>query len=169
MSLYAIICTHFKCYFAHATLKTSYLHKRRLADLFIFTVLLNIDKSLFEIPRLWNKQEFLNGYRSNYYTGVYLKKERGLYMTAKIIFASNTLGIINDDQLQSMLDKFNLGKIISFKKTANGAMGQTMFVSSTEGDFVLKETHYILVNWLRKSSLQKIFIKEQMCLSQCHI
>lgn len=59
-------------------------------------------------------------------------------MTAEIIFASNKLGIINDDQLQSMLDKFNLGKIISSKKTANGAMGQTMFVSSTEGDFVFK-------------------------------
>lgn len=74
-------------------------------------------------------------------------------MTAEIIFASNKLGIINDDQLQSMLDKINLGKIISSKKTANGAMGQTMFVSSTEGAFVLKEIHYILVNWLRKSSL----------------
>ncbi|MCY9166527.1 hypothetical protein [Bacillus atrophaeus] len=59
-------------------------------------------------------------------------------MTAEIIFASNKLGIINDDQLQSMLDKINLGKIISSKKTANGAMGQTMFVSSTEGAFVFK-------------------------------
>ncbi|MFV8517225.1 aminoglycoside phosphotransferase family protein [Bacillus sp. SBS7] len=59
-------------------------------------------------------------------------------MTAEIIFASNKLGIINDDQLQSMLNKFNLGKLISSKKTANGAMGQTMFVSSTEGEYVFK-------------------------------
>ncbi|MBS4207317.1 aminoglycoside phosphotransferase family protein [Bacillus sp. FJAT-50079] len=59
-------------------------------------------------------------------------------MTAEIIFASNQLGIINDDQLQSMLEKFNMGTLISFKKTANGAMGQTMFVSSTEGEFVFK-------------------------------
>ncbi|MFD9625780.1 aminoglycoside phosphotransferase family protein [Peribacillus muralis] len=59
-------------------------------------------------------------------------------MTAEINFASNKLGIIHDDQLQSMLDKYNLGKMISTRKTANGAMGQTLFVSSTEGDFVFK-------------------------------
>lgn len=59
-------------------------------------------------------------------------------MTAEIIFTSNKLGIIKDEQLQSMLDKFSLGKLISCNKTANGAMGQTMYVSSTEGDFVFK-------------------------------
>ncbi|MEW5553248.1 aminoglycoside phosphotransferase family protein [Peribacillus frigoritolerans] len=59
-------------------------------------------------------------------------------MTAEIIFSSNKLGIIHDGQLQSMLDKFNLGKLISSKKTEIGAMGQTMFVSSTKGDFVFK-------------------------------
>ncbi|MEE3952757.1 phosphotransferase [Peribacillus frigoritolerans] len=59
-------------------------------------------------------------------------------MTSKIIFASNKLGIINDGQLQAMLDKFKLGKLISSEKTANGAMGQTIFVASTEGDFVFK-------------------------------
>lgn len=30
------------------------------------------------------------------------------------------------------------GKLISSKKTAHGAMGQTMFVSSTEGEYVFK-------------------------------
>jgi len=59
-------------------------------------------------------------------------------MTSKIIFASNKLGVINDNQLQSTLEKFNLGRLISSEITANGAMGQTIFVSSTEGDFVLK-------------------------------
>ncbi|RDW21271.1 phosphotransferase family protein [Oceanobacillus chungangensis] len=59
-------------------------------------------------------------------------------MTVKIIFASNKLGTIKNDQLQSMLDKHHLGKLISSNKTAFGAMGQTMFVSSTEGNFVLK-------------------------------
>lgn len=59
-------------------------------------------------------------------------------MTSNIMFASNRLGILNDGQLQAMLDRFELGKLISSEKTANGAMGQTMFVSSTAGDFVLK-------------------------------
>ncbi len=59
-------------------------------------------------------------------------------MTSKIIFASNKSVMINDEQLQAMLDKFKLGKLISSEKTANGAMGQTIFVASTEGDFVFK-------------------------------
>lgn len=59
-------------------------------------------------------------------------------LTAKIIFASNKLGVITTARLQQMLDRFSLGKLISSKTTENGAMGQTMFVSSTEGDFVLK-------------------------------
>lgn len=61
-----------------------------------------------------------------------------LFMTAEIIFGSNKLGLINDKQLQSVLDKFKLGKLISSKSTDEGAMGQTMFVSSTEGEYVLK-------------------------------
>lgn len=59
-------------------------------------------------------------------------------MTAEIIFASNKLGYIKDEQLELMLAKFNLGKLISSKKTDNGAMGQTMFITSTEGKFVFK-------------------------------
>lgn len=59
-------------------------------------------------------------------------------MTAEIIFASNKLGAIKDEQLELMLNRFNLGKLISAKKTNNGAMGQTMFVTSTEGNFVFK-------------------------------
>lgn len=60
-------------------------------------------------------------------------------MTAKIIFGSkNKLGILNDEQLQTMLDRFHFGKLISAEKTDQGAMGQTMFITSTEGEFVLK-------------------------------
>lgn len=59
-------------------------------------------------------------------------------LTTKIIFASNKLGVITTAQLQQMLDRFNLGKLISSKTTENGAMGQTMFVSSSKGNFVLK-------------------------------
>jgi aminoglycoside phosphotransferase (APT) family kinase protein len=59
-------------------------------------------------------------------------------MTTEIIFASNKLGEVMDDSLQKMLEKFNLGKLISSERTSYGVMGQTMFVSSTEGEFVLK-------------------------------
>ena len=59
-------------------------------------------------------------------------------MTAKIYFASNKLGDIEDHQLQLMLDRFHLGKLISSEKTAHGVMGQTMFVTSSAGEFVFK-------------------------------
>ncbi|ETT86853.1 aminoglycoside phosphotransferase family protein [Viridibacillus sp. FSL R5-0477] len=59
-------------------------------------------------------------------------------MTTKILFASNKLGVITNEQLQQMLNQHNLGKLISSKKTDNGAMGQTMFVHSSKGEFVLK-------------------------------
>ncbi|MGM7682116.1 phosphotransferase family protein [Cytobacillus sp. Hm23] len=59
-------------------------------------------------------------------------------MTTEIIFASKKLGHITDTQLQSMLYRFNLGKFVSSEKTANGVMGQTLLVTSTEGKFILK-------------------------------
>ncbi|MFE6169515.1 phosphotransferase family protein [Viridibacillus arvi] len=59
-------------------------------------------------------------------------------MTTKILFASNKLGDITNDQLQQMLNQHNLGELISAIKTENGAMGQTMFVHSSKGEFVLK-------------------------------
>ncbi|WP_408011165.1 phosphotransferase [Pseudalkalibacillus sp. A8] len=59
-------------------------------------------------------------------------------MTSKIIFSSNKSGVITDDQLQEMLDKFNLGKLISSRSTEQGVMKQTRFVLSTEGEFVFK-------------------------------
>jgi hygromycin-B 7''-O-kinase len=37
-----------------------------------------------------------------------------------------------------MLDRFDLGQLISSAKTAQGVMGQTMFVTSSAGEYVLK-------------------------------
>ncbi|OAB35872.1 phosphotransferase [Paenibacillus macquariensis subsp. defensor] len=59
-------------------------------------------------------------------------------MTTQIYFASNKLGAISNRQLQLMLDRFNLGTLISSEKTAFGVMGQTMKVSSSTGDYILK-------------------------------
>ncbi|MBN3523610.1 phosphotransferase family protein [Paenibacillus apiarius] len=59
-------------------------------------------------------------------------------MTVKIYFASNQLGEITDEQLQLMLDRFDLGKLVSAEKTAHGVMGQTMFITSSAGEYVLK-------------------------------
>lgn len=59
-------------------------------------------------------------------------------MTADIIFASNKLGKIAPIQLQSMLDHYDYGRLISFQKTADGAMGQTMFIATSKGEYVLK-------------------------------
>ncbi|WP_100011721.1 phosphotransferase [Lentibacillus sediminis] len=59
-------------------------------------------------------------------------------MTTKIIFASNKLGDVTNDQLQLMLNKFNKGKLLSSQRPANGVMGQTILISSTAGEFVLK-------------------------------
>ncbi|WP_284139363.1 aminoglycoside phosphotransferase family protein [Virgibacillus sp. LDC-1] len=59
-------------------------------------------------------------------------------MTAKIIFASNKLENINDQQIKQMVDKQGLGQFISAQRTAQGAMGQTMYVCTTKGDYVLK-------------------------------
>ncbi|MEC0091464.1 phosphotransferase family protein [Paenibacillus macquariensis] len=59
-------------------------------------------------------------------------------MTTQIYFASNKLGAITNHQLQLMLDRFSLGTLISSEKTALGIMGQTMNVSSSTGDYILK-------------------------------
>lgn len=59
-------------------------------------------------------------------------------MTSKIIFGSNRLGEVTNSQLQLMLDKYDLGKLLTSSKTEHGAMGQTLFVTSTKGNFVLK-------------------------------
>lgn len=59
-------------------------------------------------------------------------------MTTKIFFSSNPLGDITSEQLQLMLDRFNLGKLISSGKTSKGVGKQTLYVTSSSGEYVLK-------------------------------
>ncbi|MFC5463540.1 phosphotransferase family protein [Lederbergia graminis] len=59
-------------------------------------------------------------------------------MTTKILFSSHGLGDIANDEIQNILQKYHLGALIKANKTKNGAMKQTMFVTSTEGVFVIK-------------------------------
>jgi hygromycin-B 7''-O-kinase len=59
-------------------------------------------------------------------------------VTTEILFSSNKLGVITNDQLQLMLDRFDLGQLISSAKTAQGVMEQTMFVTSSAGEYVFK-------------------------------
>ncbi|MFC4559767.1 aminoglycoside phosphotransferase family protein [Virgibacillus kekensis] len=58
-------------------------------------------------------------------------------MTTEIFFASNKIEV-NDKQIQLMLNRFSLGKLLSLEGPTRGVMGQTIFVSTTNGDFVLK-------------------------------
>lgn len=59
-------------------------------------------------------------------------------MTTEIIFSTNKLGSITDAQLQQVIKRFELGKLISSKRTEKGAMGQTLFITTSKGKFVLK-------------------------------
>lgn len=59
-------------------------------------------------------------------------------MTAKIIFGSDKLGHIEEKQIELMLERHQLGKLISFERTDKGAMGQTMFIRTEEGAYVFK-------------------------------
>lgn len=59
-------------------------------------------------------------------------------MTTRIYFASNSLGLVSEPDLQRALDHFNLGELVHFHRTAEGVMGQTLLVQTTEGEFMLK-------------------------------
>ncbi|MEK4358067.1 aminoglycoside phosphotransferase family protein [Paenibacillus sp. FSL M7-1455] len=59
-------------------------------------------------------------------------------MTTRIFFSTNSLGSIAAGQIQNMLDRFHLGEFVSSERTAEGVMQQTMFITSTSGEFVLK-------------------------------
>ncbi len=51
---------------------------------------------------------------------------------------SDCLGVINVNQFQMALEKFNLGKFVKAEKVPFGSVGQNVFLTSTEGDFVLR-------------------------------
>lgn len=51
---------------------------------------------------------------------------------------SQRLGMIADEQFQAALDRFNLGKFSKAEPVSFGNFGQNVFVSSVEGEFVLR-------------------------------
>lgn len=59
-------------------------------------------------------------------------------MTTTIYFSTNQLGHVTDEQLHSMLNRFNLGTLISVQKTSKGVGNQTLFVDTDSGRYVLK-------------------------------
>ncbi|SIQ52708.1 Phosphotransferase enzyme family protein [Paenibacillus sp. RU4T] len=59
-------------------------------------------------------------------------------MTTTIYFSSNKLGDVTSEQLQKALDRFALGRLRGCRRTASGAGGQTLFLESDGGEFVLK-------------------------------
>ncbi|MEC0233349.1 aminoglycoside phosphotransferase family protein [Paenibacillus kribbensis] len=71
-------------------------------------------------------------------------------MTTTIYFSSNRLGEVTDNQLQRVLDRFDLGRLLSSEKTAEGVMGQTLYISSTAGQFVLKGNPLFSGQWVEE-------------------
>ncbi len=59
-------------------------------------------------------------------------------LTTKIFFGGNKINHVTNRKLQLMLDRFHLGKLISSSKTTEGVSGQTLFVTTTMGLYVLK-------------------------------
>jgi len=51
---------------------------------------------------------------------------------------SQRLGMIYDEQFQEACERFNLGRFIQADAIPFGNFGQNVFVSSTEGDYVLR-------------------------------
>lgn len=51
---------------------------------------------------------------------------------------SKRLGVIDDDQLQTALDRFGLGRLLSAEPAAGGLFGQNILLESTEGSFVFR-------------------------------
>jgi hygromycin-B 7''-O-kinase len=84
-------------------------------------------------------------------------------LTTEIFFSSNKLGEVTNEQLQLMLNRFDLGKLISFEKTQKGVGNQTLFVTSSLGEYVLKgnplyegqfiEEKFYVDNLLRRTKL----------------
>jgi len=51
---------------------------------------------------------------------------------------SQRLGVISDEQFQAALDRFNLGRFMRAEAIPFGMWGQNVFVSSAEGEYVLR-------------------------------
>jgi hygromycin-B 7''-O-kinase len=57
-------------------------------------------------------------------------------MTGRVY--SQHLGLISDEQFQAALDRFNLGRLIQAESIPFGLFGQNVFISSTQGKYVLR-------------------------------
>ncbi len=51
---------------------------------------------------------------------------------------SQRLGVFSDEQFQEAFERFNLGRLIQAEPVPFGHFGQNVFVSSTEGEYVLR-------------------------------
>jgi hygromycin-B 7''-O-kinase len=51
---------------------------------------------------------------------------------------SQRLGVITNDQFQAALDHFKLGLFVKAEPIPFGIFGQNVFVTSSQGDFVLR-------------------------------
>jgi len=59
-------------------------------------------------------------------------------MTTEIFFSTNKLGNVTNEQLQKALGRLSLGSLVAAGKTSKGTGNQTLFISSTDGEYVLK-------------------------------
>lgn len=59
-------------------------------------------------------------------------------MTTKILFASQGLVHIDNRLLKKVVEKFNLGRLECARPTELGVMKQTMFIKTTQGQYILK-------------------------------
>jgi len=57
-------------------------------------------------------------------------------MASRVV--SKHLGLLSDAQLQAALDRFHLGRFLGAESVPFGTFRQNVFVSSTEGDYVLR-------------------------------
>jgi hygromycin-B 7''-O-kinase len=56
---------------------------------------------------------------------------------------SHRLGVLTPDQLQAALDRFGLGRLLAAEPCPGGLFGQNVFLTSSEGGFVLRgHPHY---------------------------
>ena len=59
-------------------------------------------------------------------------------VTTDVLLSSRRLGALTRDQLQAALDGFGLGRLIAAEPVASGNWGQNCFLTSAEGEFVLR-------------------------------
>ena len=59
-------------------------------------------------------------------------------MTTTIFFSTSKFGDVTAAQVQSALDRQGLGALTGYEATGKGTGGQTMFIRSTQGEYVLK-------------------------------